>query len=115
MGDYDWNDSQNVEIAADAMRDEAPKWSGFSNQMMSVLFDTKTRHLEVTAFSVIDAAAAPCAIDLKAAYDAMHQQLCALFEGGVIEFMNMSNALRVAADMYENNDRNVAGRMQGLW
>lgn len=108
MGDYNWFSNQNIEVAADGMRDEAKKWHRFSDGMAAVSSVAQRLDLEASAFAVTDLSAVVSTFDLKAGYDKMYEWLNALFQQAATEFDSMGKALAKNAEWYERSDAGSA-------
>lgn len=108
MGDYNWFSHQNIEVAADGMREEAKKWHRFSDGVTAVSSVAQSLNLEASAFAVTDLSGAVSTFDLKAGYDKMYEWLNALFKQAATEFDSMGEALVKNAEWYEHSDANSA-------
>ncbi|MDT4992528.1 MAG: hypothetical protein QOH97_2420 [Actinoplanes sp.] len=108
MGDYNWFSHQNIEVAADGMRDEAKKWYRFSDDVTAVSSVAQSLNLEASAFAVTDISGVVSTFDLKAGYDKMYEWLNALFQQAATEFEGMGKALVKNAEWYERSDADSA-------
>jgi len=115
MSDYNWFSQQAVQVATEALRDEAKKWHELADRMGAVSASAKNQSLQVTAFAVTDAlTGAVSAEDLKSGYDRMYEWLDSLFKQAIVEFDNMGQALRRNADWYEHADANSAQNFDAI-
>jgi len=108
MTDYNWFSEENIEVAAEGLRDEAKNWFEMSDRMAAVAARAAGQTLEITAFAVTDVTGPVTAADLKQGYDKMHDWLTALFRQAVGEFESLGEALNKCADWYETTDANRA-------
>lgn len=116
MSDYNYYSSHTIEVAVDAIRDEAKKWYALSERMAKVYQTTQSLELAPSAFTVIDPTIAGVAVaDLKGAYDQMHARLLTLFKEATTQLDLFGDALRRAADAYERSDANSAINLKEIW
>jgi hypothetical protein len=95
-----------IKVALEGMLAAAKDWIDLSGQMGEVAALAADQNLEVTAFMVVDnpATSTITALDLKNAYDKMHNWLVGLFQEAATEFVNISSALEKCARWYETTD-----------
>jgi uncharacterized protein YukE len=104
-GDYDYYSPQALRAAGNAIREEAKKWDGMSDDMAKVASSAKDLWLTPVAFMVADPWAGPAvAADQFVAYNEVQKMLCSLFDGAVTEFGQLGDALRKNATEYEKSD-----------
>jgi len=105
MGEFDYYDSKILQVAGDAIREEATKWDDMARDMRKVAETAKQLSLTPGAFMVADPWAGPAvSIDQFKIYDDVHKLLCSLFDGATTEFAQIGNALRAIAGEYEKSD-----------
>ena len=108
MPDYDWFSDENIQVAANGIRDEGTKWFELSYRMGTVSSAAKGQTLTVAAFAVTDITGPITAFDLSSAYQQMYDWLNGLFTEGVTEMDKFGQALKKVADWYEESDENSA-------
>src|SRR6476620_3307178 len=103
MGDYNWFSKESVQVATEGLREEAKKWEGLTDRMLSVASLAAGQSLQPSAFSVIVDGPIGVATtsDLNGGYQKMFDWLNALFQQGAVQFEAMAVALKNNADWYE--------------
>lgn len=116
MSDYGHPSQHTIEVATEAIREDAKKWYGLSDRIEKVRQITDSLDLELPAFMVIEPnTGGITAADLKSAYDRMHGQLTTLFKQATTEFELFGAAMRRAADSYERSDTDSEVNLKQIW
>ncbi|MFI7602344.1 hypothetical protein [Actinoplanes sp. NPDC049681] len=110
MGDYNWFSEENLQVATEGLYEEAKKWEGLADRMLSVVSLAAGQSLQPSAFSVIVDGPVGLATtsDLNGGYQKMFDWLNALFQQGAVQFEAMAVALKNNAEWYDHTDANTA-------
>jgi hypothetical protein len=106
MGDYDWFSDSAIEVATEGLREEATKWHGLADRMITVSTQAADQGLKPSAFMILVDGTLGLGLteDLHDSYQGMYDWLNLLFKQAVTEFDAMGNALKKNADWYEHAD-----------
>ena len=102
--EYPYFTAEAIEVATEAVRDEAKKWFGFSGQMADIATAMGAMTLLPTAFAVVDITGVMASADQSGSYTATQEWLTRLFRGATGEMELFGEALLKCADEYDRTD-----------
>ena len=103
---------EEIRIVTDALLAEAGKWAALSDDVATVRQRAAGLDLAPTAFFVGNLVTTGPA---KAAYDALQDRVIALLGQAATEFDQLDQALRRAADRYDESDGRAAVDLTAIY
>lgn len=104
-------DAETVTVVTDALRKEATKWRGLSDDLDKVRATTAGLHLEPTAFVIGDY----LLVSHAGPYKVFHDLMTSLFTAGAAEFDQVGDALDRAADRFDSTDGHSAADIKNIY
>ena len=102
--EYPYYTDEAIEVATDAVREEAKKWFGFSDQAGGIAAAMGGMTLLPTAFAVLDISGAITGTDQSGSYTATQEWLTKLFRDASGKMDLFGQALLKCADEYDRTD-----------
>ncbi len=99
-----------VEVAIQTLRDDAQKWRAAAGELDAAARVTGEMDFQAFHFSYIGDK-----IGITESYRLLQDKIVDLLAGGATNFRNVAQALTLAADGYERDDRNAVHRLKGVW
>lgn len=100
-----------VEVVTEALRGEAKKWDGLSDQMETVTANIGGLTLDASAFWCGD----PLTMAAQPIYAGFQEFVKARCAEGATEFQEIGDALRRAADAYDGTDTVSAATLKSIY
>jgi hypothetical protein len=99
-----------IDVAIQSLRDDAQKWRLGAGELEIAARVASEMDLQAFHFSYIGDK-----IGVTDAYRSLQDKLIDLLNGGATNFRNVAQALTMAADGYQEDDRNAVHRMKNVW
>jgi hypothetical protein len=99
-----------IDVAIQSLRDDAQKWRAAAGELEIAAQVAGEMDLQAFHFSYIGDA-----IGVTEAYGKLQDKLIDLMNGGAANFRSVAEALTLAADGYQEDDRNAEHRIRNVW
>jgi hypothetical protein len=101
---------QQIDVAIQTLRDDAQKWRFAGGELEIAAKVAAEMDFQAFHFSYIGDK-----IGVTEAYRNLQDKLIDLLNGGATNFRSVASALTMAADGYQEDDRNAVHRMKNVW
>jgi hypothetical protein len=99
-----------IDVAIEALRDDAQKWRAAAGDLEIAAGVAGQMDLQAFHFSYVGDK-----VGVTDAYRALQDKLIDLLNGGAANFRSVAQALNLAADGYQQDDRNAVHRLKNVW
>jgi hypothetical protein len=99
-----------IDVAIQSLRDDAQKWRFAAGELEIAAQVAGEMDFQAFHFSYIGDK-----IGVTEAYRQLQEKMIELLNGGTANFRSVAQALTVAADGYQEEDRNAVHRLKNIW
>ena len=99
-----------IDVAIQALRDDAQKWRAAAGELEIAARIAGEMDFQAFHFSYIGDK-----IGVTEAYRLLQEKLIDLLNYGAVNFRSVGQALTMAANGYEEEDRNAVHRLKNIW
>lgn len=99
-----------IDVAIQALRDDAQRWRAAAGELEIAGQVAGEMDLQAFHFSYIGDK-----IGVTEAYGKLQERMIDLLNGGATNFHSVAQALTMAADGYQEDDRNAEHRIRNVW
>jgi hypothetical protein len=99
-----------IDVAIQSLREDAQRWRAAAGELQDAATVAGQMDFQAFHFSYLGDK-----IGVTDAYRALQDKLIDLLNGGATNFRNVAEALTLAAEGYEQDERNAVHRLRNVW